>query len=66
MARPTDLEAGARAWRDDDPDPGTRAELTALLDAGDHCALAERFERPLTFGTAGIRGPLGAGPARMN
>jgi phosphomannomutase len=43
-----------------------RAELTAILDAGDDDELAARFGEPLTFGTAGIRGPLGAGPARMN
>jgi phosphomannomutase len=61
-----DLEARARAWRDDDPDPATRAELGVLLEAGDEAAVAERFGGRLTFGTAGIRGPLGAGPARMN
>jgi len=56
----------ARAWLADDPDPTTRAELQALLDDGDEAALAERFRARLTFGTAGIRGTLGAGPNRMN
>ncbi|NJP93443.1 phospho-sugar mutase [Nonomuraea sp. FMUSA5-5] len=61
----TVLEA-ARAWLAQDPDPGTRAELSALIDAGDLAALEERFGAKLEFGTAGLRGELGAGPNRMN
>ena len=54
----------AQAWIAQDPDDETRAELTALLD--DEAALAERFGTRLAFGTAGLRGELGAGPNRMN
>ncbi|MEN3273101.1 MAG: phosphomannomutase, partial [Actinomycetota bacterium] len=61
-----ELERRARAWLDDDPDPATRDELTRLLESGDETALASRFGERLTFGTAGIRGELGAGPSRMN
>lgn len=61
-----DVRSAAAAWAADDPDPGTRAEVEALLAAGDDTALAELFGSRLEFGTAGLRGTLGAGPNRMN
>ncbi|MFE5241895.1 MULTISPECIES: phospho-sugar mutase [unclassified Streptomyces] len=61
-----DLMTQARAWLAEDPDPDTRAELAGLVDAGDLDALADRFSGTLQFGTAGLRGELGAGPMRMN
>lgn len=61
-----DLVERARAWRDEDPDPATRAEVDALIAAGDLEGLADRFDQRLEFGTAGLRGAEGAGPNRMN
>ena len=62
----------AKSWLEQDPDPETRAELAALIpaaEAGDAAAmesLHDRFDSRLTFGTAGLRGELGAGSNRMN
>jgi phosphomannomutase len=56
----------AETWWALDPDPDTRAELRALLEAGDEAELERRFAGRLAFGTAGLRAPLGAGPMRMN
>jgi phosphomannomutase len=62
----------ARAFLEEDPEPETRAELEAVLaraQAGDATAqadLADRFSGPLLFGTAGLRGRVEAGLARMN
>lgn len=61
-----DLLARARAWAAEDPDPHTRAELEDLIAAGPSAELEDRFRGTLEFGTAGLRGALGAGPNRMN
>ncbi|MFZ4843503.1 phospho-sugar mutase [Mycetocola saprophilus] len=68
----TDLLERAEAWLAQDPDPETRDELSAILEAvrgGDSAAradLADRFAGRLEFGTAGLRGRVEAGSNRMN
>jgi phosphomannomutase len=63
-----ELIATVEAWIADDPDDDERAELRALLDAlpDTEAELADRFSGTLAFGTAGLRGPLRAGPMGMN
>ena len=76
---PQELLERARAWAAEDPDPHTRAELEDLLGqvaaetradtttgSGAAAELADAFDGRLEFGTAGLRGKIGAGPNRMN
>jgi phosphomannomutase len=66
------LRAAVEAWVSDDPDARDQGELRGLLElasAGDAASgseLADRFAGRLAFGTAGLRGAVGAGPNRMN
>ncbi len=71
MIKPAQRDAAMR-WIADDPDPDTRVELQRVLAAaltGDRDAaadLADRMAGTLRFGTAGLRGPVRAGPNGMN
>jgi phosphomannomutase len=64
-AHPADLRTTAERWLRAEPDDDMRAELERLL-AGPANELATRFTGRLQFGTAGLRGAVGAGPQRMN
>lgn len=77
MTRPTRpldpaTRDAARRWIADDVDAASQAELQAVLDAaiaGSAEAISDlddRMSGALSFGTAGLRGPLRAGPNGMN
>jgi phosphomannomutase len=72
MSLPSELRDRAFRWIANDPDTTTRTELqqvTARAMGGDQSAvdeLADRMNGTLTFGTAGLRGPVRAGSNGMN
>jgi phosphomannomutase len=73
-----ELRSRVTAWIADDPDERDRGDLAQLLQAAEHepgapggpggatAELEDRFAARLVFGTAGLRGAVGAGPNRMN
>ncbi|MBQ7624272.1 MAG: phospho-sugar mutase [Clostridia bacterium] len=60
----TELEKRIEYWKNDPCfDEETRKEIAGITDEKE---LSDRFYRDLEFGTAGMRGVMGAGPNRMN
>ena len=53
-------------WIENVKDEELLAELKAMQEAGDEDAITDAFFQDLAFGTAGLRGTLGAGTNRMN
>ncbi len=53
-----------KRWLNNASENDLKTELAAI--AGDDDAIKDRFASALAFGTAGLRGVLGAGPNRMN
>ena len=53
-------------WVENVKDDELLAELNALKESGDENAITDAFFQDLAFGTAGLRGTIGAGTNRMN
>ena len=53
-------------WIENVQDDELLAELKALKESGDENAITDAFFQDLAFGTAGLRGTIGAGTNRMN
>ena len=64
-----DMHAEMARWIENVTEPDLAAELSRMKEAvetGDESAFTDAFFQDLSFGTAGLRGTLGAGTNRMN
>jgi phosphomannomutase len=62
----SELRAEVQEWIALDPDPKTAWQLQEWLNTENESELRAAFSGFLQFGTAGLRGPMGPGPSRMN
>lgn len=61
-----EILARAEKWADSDVDSTDAETIRKLIKTRNIDELAARFSGPLQFGTAGLRGEIGAGESRMN
>lgn len=62
----TDVNDLLETWLANATDPELAAELARIKESGDATAISDAFYQDLEFGTAGLRGVIGAGTNRMN
>lgn len=60
------IEALAKEWIEIDYHKPTKEAIQKLLNEGNEAELDKLLSKRLAFGTAGLRGPMGAGYNRMN
>ena len=61
-----DVHELLNTWLANVTDEELLAEIKAMQEAGDEDAITDAFFQDLAFGTAGLRGTIGAGTNRMN
>lgn len=61
-----DVHARLAQWMEHVTDANLKLELENMAAKGDERAIADAFFQDLEFGTAGLRGVIGAGTNRMN
>ena len=66
VATMVDVHELLNTWLANVTDEELLAELKAMQEAGDEDAITDAFFQDLAFGTAGLRGTIGAGTNRMN
>uniref|UniRef100_A0A3Q2Q0P9 Phosphoglucomutase 2 like 1 n=1 Tax=Fundulus heteroclitus TaxID=8078 RepID=A0A3Q2Q0P9_FUNHE len=60
------LDTAVQQWLDWDRNPWTRAQVDSLVAGGCLDELRSRLCGRMSFGTAGLRAPMGAGFNRIN